>query len=156
MLALSPTICGSVELSPYQHPLEGFLRDVVAHERLGEKDRDAILSLPFRQRKLDAGSYLVREGSLPVNCSLLVDGYAYRQKMTGDGARQIENPACLIIHRDETLRCLIRLGTGARQVERFAGVRLQMPGRSGFREANAPDVSNFRGSGTGIRTRTRG
>lgn len=89
MLALPPTTCGSVELSPYKHPLESFLRDVIAHERLGEADRDAILSLPFRQRKLDAGSYLVREGSLPVNCSVLVDGYAYRQKMTGDGARQI-------------------------------------------------------------------
>jgi CRP-like cAMP-binding protein len=89
VLALPPTICGSVELSPYKHPLESFLRDVIAHERLGEADRDAILSLPFRQRKLDAGSYLVREGSLPVNCSVLVDGYAYRQKMTGDGARQI-------------------------------------------------------------------
>ncbi|MFL6765700.1 MAG: Crp/Fnr family transcriptional regulator [Sphingomicrobium sp.] len=59
------------------------------HVRLSEEDRQAILNLPFRLRKLDPGSYLVREGSLPALCSVLVDGYAYRQKMTGDGSRQI-------------------------------------------------------------------
>jgi CRP-like cAMP-binding protein len=71
------------------HPLAGFLRDIVAHEHLSEKDRSAIFDLPFRVRKLDAGSYLVREGSLPAQCGVLVDGYAYRQKVTGDGSRQI-------------------------------------------------------------------
>jgi len=71
------------------HPLSGFLGDLIAHERLNEDDRNAILELPFRVRKLDPGSYLVREGSLPAQCGVLVDGYAYRQKMTGDGARQI-------------------------------------------------------------------
>jgi CRP-like cAMP-binding protein len=76
-------------VSPYKHPLEGFVRDVLAHERLGEDDRNAILHLPVRVRKLDAGSYLVREGSLPTQCSVLLDGYAYRQKMTGEGSRQI-------------------------------------------------------------------
>ena len=72
-----------------KHPLSAFLRDVVAHERLNEDDRNAILDLPYRVRKLDAGSYLVREGSLPAQCSVLVEGYAYRQKMTGEGSRQI-------------------------------------------------------------------
>jgi CRP-like cAMP-binding protein len=72
-----------------KHPLSGFLRDVTAHERLSDEDRDAILALPHRVRKLDPGSYLVREGSLPSVCSALVEGFAYRQKMTGDGSRQI-------------------------------------------------------------------
>jgi CRP-like cAMP-binding protein len=71
------------------HPLSGFLRDLTAHERLSEEDREAVLNLPHRVRKLDPGSYLVREGSLPTLCSVLVEGYAYRQKMTGDGSRQI-------------------------------------------------------------------
>lgn len=44
---------------------------------------------PHRLRRLDAGSYLVRDGALPSNCAVLVDGFAYRQKMTGDGSRQI-------------------------------------------------------------------
>src|SRR3954451_20239307 len=72
-----------------KHPLSGFLRDVTAHERLSDEDRDAILALPHRGRKLDPGAYLVREGSLPSQCSVLVEGFAYRQKMTGDGSRQI-------------------------------------------------------------------
>jgi CRP-like cAMP-binding protein len=45
--------------------------------------------LPLRIRKLDHGAYLVREGTLPIICSVLIDGFAYRQKVTGDGARQI-------------------------------------------------------------------
>ena len=42
-----------------------------------------------RLRRLDPGSYLVREGTVPSVCSVLVDGFAYRQKVTGEGARQI-------------------------------------------------------------------
>jgi CRP-like cAMP-binding protein len=71
------------------HSLSGFLRDLTAHERLSDEDRETVLNLPHRIRKLDPGSYLVREGSLPALCSVLVEGYAYRQKMTGDGSRQI-------------------------------------------------------------------
>jgi CRP-like cAMP-binding protein len=40
-------------------------------------------------RRLDAGSYLVREGDMPTHCMVLATGYAYRQKVTGDGSRQI-------------------------------------------------------------------
>ena len=43
----------------------------------------------MRIRKLDAGAYLVREGNVPSICSVLIEGFAYRQKVTGDGARQI-------------------------------------------------------------------
>jgi CRP-like cAMP-binding protein len=38
---------------------------------------------------MNAGSYLIREGDLPSHCTILVSGYAYRQKMTGQGSRQI-------------------------------------------------------------------
>ena len=72
-----------------EHPLSGFLRDVTAQAPLGSDDRATILNLPFKLRRLDAGSYLVREGSLPEHCGVLVDGFAFRQKMTGEGARQI-------------------------------------------------------------------
>ena len=43
----------------------------------------------MRMRKLDAGAYLVREGDVPTHCAVLVNGFAYRQKVTGEGARQI-------------------------------------------------------------------
>jgi len=76
-------------MDPHQHPLGRFLRDVERHYRLPDDDRRALLDLPLRQRQLDAGSYLVREGSVPSVCSVLVEGFAYRQKVTGEGARQI-------------------------------------------------------------------
>ncbi|MFL6744833.1 MAG: Crp/Fnr family transcriptional regulator [Sphingomicrobium sp.] len=72
-----------------KHPLERFLRDVDSHARLPDEDRAALLALPLRVRRLDSGSYLVREGVVPGVCSVLAEGYAFRQKMTGVGARQI-------------------------------------------------------------------
>jgi CRP-like cAMP-binding protein len=72
-----------------KHPLEVFVSDLRAHSRLDNEDIEAIAALPYRLRRLDAGSYLVREGSLPGHCSVLVNGYAFRQKMTGNGSRQI-------------------------------------------------------------------
>ncbi len=76
-------------MNPLNHPLETFLRDLAANSPLAEEDQAAILGLPFRVRRLDAGSYLIREGSLPSHCAVLMHGYAYRQKTTGNGARQI-------------------------------------------------------------------
>ncbi|HET7281699.1 MAG TPA: Crp/Fnr family transcriptional regulator [Sphingomicrobium sp.] len=45
--------------------------------------------MPRRLRKLEPGSYLVREGDKPTHCSILLSGFAYRQKVTGEGTRQI-------------------------------------------------------------------
>jgi CRP-like cAMP-binding protein len=56
---------------------------------LDEDDRNAILNLPHTLRTLEPASYLVREGDPPLHCGVLVTGYAYRQKLTGEGARQI-------------------------------------------------------------------
>jgi CRP-like cAMP-binding protein len=69
--------------------LQRFLTELEKHRALGEKDRKAVLGLPVRVRKLDAGTYLVREGAMPQQCSVLIDGFAFRQKVTGDGSRQI-------------------------------------------------------------------
>jgi CRP-like cAMP-binding protein len=56
---------------------------------LTDEDRKAILALPYTLKSLAPGSYAVREGELPSGCGVLVSGYAYRQKLTGDGGRQI-------------------------------------------------------------------
>ena len=56
---------------------------------LSDADRAAILALPHKLRALDAATYTIREGDPPSRCALLVSGYAFRQKLTGDGARQI-------------------------------------------------------------------
>src|SRR5262245_49308045 len=76
-------------MNPEGHPLEQFLHELMEHRDLSPNDQKAVLDLPVRVRSLDAGTYLVREGSQPVQCSILLDGYAYRQKLTGDGSRQI-------------------------------------------------------------------
>src|SRR5438067_3932829 len=86
--ALPPHSCGSKTIHD-PHPLEIFLHELQAYAQLGDDDRRAVLELPTRIRKLDAGSYLVREGDVPTHCAVLVDGFAYRQKVTGEGARQI-------------------------------------------------------------------
>ena len=65
------------------------LRKIETHAALDEEDRAAILSLPHKIRSLEAHSYAAREGDAPQVCAILIKGYAYRQKLTGDGARQI-------------------------------------------------------------------
>jgi CRP-like cAMP-binding protein len=53
------------------------------------EDRRAVLALPHVMRTLEAGSYTVREADPPEQCAVLVTGFAFRQKLTGDGSRQI-------------------------------------------------------------------
>ena len=72
-----------------QHPLAKWLEQLEFFGALAEEDRRAVLGLPHRVRRVDAGAYLVREGDLPKQCAVLVDGFAYRQKLTGAGSRQI-------------------------------------------------------------------
>ncbi len=71
------------------HPLDGVIRKLESHSRLDEEDREAILALPHSLRSLDPGAYLIREGDLPQYCCVIVSGFAFRHKVTGDGQRQI-------------------------------------------------------------------
>ena len=45
-------------------------------------------ALPFVEISLRAGQYIVRERDEPQNACLLLSGYAYRQKVAGNGGRQ--------------------------------------------------------------------
>jgi CRP-like cAMP-binding protein len=56
---------------------------------LSFEDRAALLGLPLQYRTLAPASYLVREGEPPETCAILLTGFAYRHKVTGDGERQI-------------------------------------------------------------------
>lgn len=56
---------------------------------LNEDDREAFFSLPFEPRVYDQHRYIVREGDRAPEANLIVDGLAYRHKLTVDGARQI-------------------------------------------------------------------
>src|SRR4051812_4952161 len=69
--------------------LAGMVRRLERRTRLTDADRAALLALPNTQRTLAAGVHLVRDGERPEQCSVLLSGFAYRYKLTGDGGRQI-------------------------------------------------------------------
>jgi CRP-like cAMP-binding protein len=69
--------------------LELMVRKLERRIHLSREDREALLSLRYTRRTVEASSYLVREGDEPRHCAVLLTGFAFRQKITGDGARQI-------------------------------------------------------------------
>lgn len=71
------------------HPLELLVRKLERHTPFPDEDRRAILDLPYTIQTLEPHSYTVREGDRPSGCGVLVSGFAYRHKLTGEGARQI-------------------------------------------------------------------
>jgi CRP-like cAMP-binding protein len=72
------------------HPtFEKMARRMESRWPLSDADRQALMSLQHSVRKVPAGAHLVRDGEPPEQCALLLSGYAYRYKITGDGARQI-------------------------------------------------------------------
>ncbi|HEY0044752.1 MAG TPA: Crp/Fnr family transcriptional regulator [Allosphingosinicella sp.] len=56
---------------------------------LGDADREALLTLPHSLKTCGAAAHLVRDGEKPDFVSLLLSGFAYRYKITGEGGRQI-------------------------------------------------------------------
>ena len=69
--------------------LDLLVRKLGIRAELQPDDCAALLALPHTIKSVDASTYLVREGELPGPCAVLVSGFAYRHKLTGDGARQI-------------------------------------------------------------------
>ena len=56
---------------------------------LSDGDREAFFALPFELRTYDQHRYIVREGDYAPVATLILDGLAYRHKITVEGARQI-------------------------------------------------------------------
>src|SRR5690606_28457875 len=52
-------------------------------------DSEALASLGWKHRNLSPGGYIVREGQPPLRCGFILDGFAYRQKLTVNGEREI-------------------------------------------------------------------
>jgi CRP-like cAMP-binding protein len=74
---------------PVTRSLQRVIARLEAFAPLDETDRQAIMALPCSVREVGAGAYLVREGETPPGCLMLLEGFAYRHKVTGEGARQI-------------------------------------------------------------------
>ncbi len=72
------------------NPLEFMVRKLRSRAPISDKAEKAILGLPFTFRTYDQPGYLIREGAIqPSICSLIVSGFAFRQKLTVNGSRQI-------------------------------------------------------------------
>ncbi|HYG47920.1 MAG TPA: Crp/Fnr family transcriptional regulator [Allosphingosinicella sp.] len=69
--------------------IERVLRRLESRGPLSPEDRAAVRALPFQPRTIEPAAYLVREGEPPEMCALLLSGFAYRHKVTGEGERQI-------------------------------------------------------------------
>lgn len=69
--------------------IERAVRRLETRGPLAADDRAAVRSLPFSYRTIEPATYLVREGEPPEMCALLLSGFAYRHKVTGEGQRQI-------------------------------------------------------------------
>jgi CRP-like cAMP-binding protein len=52
-------------------------------------DREILCGLPHSIRRLAANAHIIRDGDAPEHCSLLLSGFAFRYKLTGEGGRQI-------------------------------------------------------------------
>ena len=71
------------------HPLTALVRRWSKHSILSPDDRNALLTLPFTRKSFGKDAYIVREGQRASDCSLLLKGFAQRQKLLRDGSRQI-------------------------------------------------------------------
>ena len=72
-----------------RHPLLSLIDNLELRSRLSDADRKRILALPYDLHTRPPASYLLRHGEEPMRCGVLVTGFAYRMKLTGDGERQI-------------------------------------------------------------------
>ena len=76
-------------MTAFRHPLELLIRNLELRSPLSAEDREAVLNLPYTLRTLESGTYTIREADAPEHCAVLVSGFAFRQKLTGEGAMQI-------------------------------------------------------------------
>ena len=75
--------------SQSQPILSPMLRKLQLWTPLNAEEQEAVLALPHTVNGPAAGAYIVREGEQAQSTSLLLSGFALRQKLTGDGARSI-------------------------------------------------------------------
>lgn len=75
--------------APEPNVFASLIRKLERLADLTHADRMAIDALPYLTRSVEPRACLVREGRAGTKFTLLTEGYACRQKTTGDGKRQI-------------------------------------------------------------------
>ncbi|HEV2564189.1 MAG TPA: Crp/Fnr family transcriptional regulator [Microvirga sp.] len=71
------------------HATARLVRKLESIATLTDEQRQAIESLPVRTYDLRARQDIVRDGDKPSHCCLILEGWACRYKVLGDGRRQI-------------------------------------------------------------------
>jgi CRP-like cAMP-binding protein len=74
--------------APRPHNL-ALIRKLESIARLAPEEKTALLHLPLRLASLAADRDIVREGDVPSQCCLIVEGFACRYQTTAEGKRQI-------------------------------------------------------------------
>ena len=75
--------------SPDPHAVAMLVRKLESIADLSAEERQAVLALPIRTNVLRAKQDIVRDGDKPSQCCLILDGWACRYKLLGEGRRQI-------------------------------------------------------------------
>lgn len=113
----------------HDHPLGALVQKLAARSPLDDEDRASITALPYLSRTYEAPGYVLREGEPPRrHCSLIQSGYAFRQKITANGTRQIvylhmpgdflDLQQLFLMKADHSVQALTRLETV--EIERSA------------------------------------
>jgi CRP-like cAMP-binding protein len=71
------------------HVLSAFVAQLGTHGALEERDREAIFALPVTVESYVSETRIARQGDVGSTFLVLIEGFAFRQKHTGSGARQI-------------------------------------------------------------------
>jgi CRP-like cAMP-binding protein len=75
--------------TPHGPPHERLLAKLSTIADLTDEAKAAIAALPMRLRSFAENADLVRQGDMPNECVLIVDGFVCRYKLLGEGQRQI-------------------------------------------------------------------
>lgn len=76
-------------MSELPDPLNKMIAKLSLRGPLDDDDRRAILAMPHTRRTYHPTTYIVREGDAPGQCAFILSGFAFRQKLTVNGSRQI-------------------------------------------------------------------
>jgi CRP-like cAMP-binding protein len=90
---------------------------------LTDQDKQALAALPWSKRVYNREAYLAREGEPTTVCTVLLTGFAFRQKLVSDGARQIisfhipgefvDIQNCMLEIADHNVQALSRVSVAA-------------------------------------------
>ena len=71
------------------HSLAPLAMRLAGRISLSSADHAALLALPFQERSLPAGGYVLQEGDRATSCHILLSGLAHRHRFSTEGMRHI-------------------------------------------------------------------